>query len=142
MQLDMFAEDFVSNETLEGDLYLCNKCNVYKPESAYSEYAFSTFNGARAGGSAACCRQCRSEYDKGKYIALKNAPPKPMKPTPCDCCGNIIAPQNIQFDHDHVTNMFRGWLCKECNTGLGKLGDNIEGLEKGIAYLKRTSNER
>ena len=40
------------------------------------------------------------------------------------------------IDHDHKTGEFRGWLCRNCNTGLGSLGDTIEGLERGIKYLK------
>ena len=53
---------------------------------------------------------------------------------PCHCCG--ITMTKPQFDHDHETQAFRGWLCKNCNTGLGKLGDNIAGLERALRYLK------
>jgi hypothetical protein len=41
------------------------------------------------------------------------------------------------LDHNHETGKFRGWLCDNCNTGIGKLGDTVEGLERAIAYLKR-----
>ena len=40
------------------------------------------------------------------------------------------------IDHDHDTGEFRGWLCNNCNTGLGAMGDTIEGLERAIKYLK------
>ena len=36
------------------------------------------------------------------------------------------------IDHDHDTGEFRGWLCNNCNTGLGAMGDTIEGLERAI----------
>tara|TARA_R110000803_G_C11804555_1_gene299859 strand:+ start:66 stop:566 length:501 start_codon:yes stop_codon:yes gene_type:complete len=42
------------------------------------------------------------------------------------------------IDHDHSTNEVRGILCTGCNTGLGHLGDNIEGLERALYYLKNT----
>lgn len=42
----------------------------------------------------------------------------------------------FNIDHDHVTGKVRGLLCSECNTGLGKLGDSIESLEKALEYLK------
>ena len=54
--------------------------------------------------------------------------------------NNLVRPKpysKLCYDHDHVTGEFRGWICYGCNTGLGKLGDTIEGLEKAIAYLKR-----
>ena len=39
-------------------------------------------------------------------------------------------------DHIHGTRLVRGYLCHGCNSGLGKLGDTIAGLEEAIAYLK------
>lgn len=52
----------------------------------------------------------------------------------CACCRY---PQDrYVLDHVHGTYKFRGYLCSNCNSGIGKLGDNIEGLEKALAYLK------
>lgn len=57
----------------------------------------------------------------------------------CESCERLLdaAPH---FDHDHATGQFRGWLCSQCNTGIGLLGDDVHGLEKAIAYLKRAAN--
>lgn len=52
----------------------------------------------------------------------------------CEICG---VEGKVHWDHDHETGKFRGWLCVKCNTGLGKLGDNIEGLERALAYLRK-----
>jgi len=45
------------------------------------------------------------------------------------------------IDHDHDTGEFRGWLCSNCNTGLGAMGDNKEGLKKAMRYLEGDSND-
>ncbi|NBR24935.1 MAG: hypothetical protein EBU08_14405, partial [Micrococcales bacterium] len=42
------------------------------------------------------------------------------------------------LDHDYETEKFRGWICQTCNIGLGHFKDSIEGMMKGIEYLKRT----
>jgi hypothetical protein len=42
----------------------------------------------------------------------------------------------MNIDHCHETNEVRGILCSGCNTGLGHLGDNIDGLLRAVAYLK------
>lgn len=32
--------------------------------------------------------------------------------------------------------MFRGWLCGKCNTGIGLLGDTVEGVKRAWVYMK------
>lgn len=65
--------------------------------------------------------------------------PTPTRPSPerCECCGFKPDERVLSLDHDHRSNTFRGWLCRLCNTGIGKLGDDILGLENAIAYLRR-----
>lgn len=46
--------------------------------------------------------------------------------------------KRINVDHDHETDVVRGLLCSGCNTGLGHLGDNIEGIKRALYYLENT----
>jgi hypothetical protein len=39
------------------------------------------------------------------------------------------------LDHDHETNQIRGFLCHDCNTGLGKFKDSPELLLMAVDYL-------
>lgn len=39
------------------------------------------------------------------------------------------------IDHCHDTGRLRGILCGGCNTALGKLGDNFEGLDRARHYV-------
>ena len=84
------------------------------------------------------CRQCVREQQKIRNSLKKTAPPKPDV---CECCGED--PELKQYrpfwvlDEDHETGCFRGWLCDECNLGLGKLGDNLEGIMKAVRYLQK-----
>jgi hypothetical protein len=66
--------------------------------------------------------------------------PEPLRPKPthCECCGGNTA-RGLHLDHTHGTELFRGWLCSNCNTGIGKLGDNVEGLKRAITYLERSA---
>lgn len=62
------------------------------------------------------------------------------RPKPLDGrCENCRCERDLHGDHDPATGQFRGWLCFHCNTGIGKLGDNVEGLREAIAYLERTT---
>lgn len=51
----------------------------------------------------------------------------------CGICQRHF--ESLHIDHDHDTNKVRGLLCKRCNTTLGYLGDNREGVLRALAYL-------
>jgi len=140
MQLDLFSTE--KEESAECGTMLCRKCNTSKPFSSFRENAviYETQPRERR-TSSVCgvlryCKDCGKEYVRGRNIAQKLAPPKPIEEYPCDCCGTLLDPKKILLDHDHVTYAFRGWLCRSCNTGIGALGDTVEGLERAIKYLK------
>jgi hypothetical protein len=61
------------------------------------------------------------------------------RPQKCEIC-NQPPPKNrpcLLRDHDHNTLEVRGWLCNQCNQGLGLLGDTPETLQSALAYLER-----
>jgi len=64
--------------------------------------------------------------------------PESVQPEPkfCECCGRLPnAGKRLCIDHSHDTNKFRGWLCNNCNGGIGMLGDTLEGVQNAINYL-------
>lgn len=83
------------------------------------------------------CKKCVKKHSKIRNKLHKEAP---LKPEACELCGKI--PYKWCLDHDHIDDSFRGWLCEPCNTGLGKLGDNLEGIIKAANYLIKSKNRR
>ena len=62
------------------------------------------------------------------------------RPNNCEICGRRDVEQGhrmrtLCLDHDHNTGLFRGWLCRQCNSALGLVKDNPVILERLIAYL-------
>ena len=41
----------------------------------------------------------------------------------------------LSVDHDHESGEVRGLLCFACNTGIGKLGDSFETVQRAADYL-------
>ena len=82
------------------------------------------------------CKDCsRKEISILQEIREQN--PHPAYLTPCPQCNRVVyeksedIPAGVdgangpwQCDHDHTTKEFRGYLCKQCNTGTGLIGDN------------------
>ena len=80
------------------------------------------------------CRTCIDESET-TLRRLKKNNPQPPAGTPCACCNRI---DKLFCDHDHSSNKdFRGWICRNCNSGIGLLGDSEEGLRQALAYLER-----
>ena len=67
----------------------------------------------------------------------------------CDCCGKSEDELTVHYgkngqpvspwrlDHCHETREFRGWLCINCNTGLGRFYDDPDLMRKAISYLQK-----
>lgn len=114
----------------------CCKCNEEKPLSDFPSHIRSQ------DGYDERCKSCKYKAEVLRKKLKKNAPPMPSR---CECCGKEQSDswqtKTLCLDHNHDTNEFRGWLCDKCNRGIGFLGDNIEGVAKALAYLRKTTNE-
>ena len=80
------------------------------------------------------CRHCRN-YAKRTLRKLKTRHIKiygKPKKIPCRVCLKSVP---LVFDHCHKTSLFRGWICKDCNAAIGKLGDDLKGVESARSYL-------
>ncbi len=56
----------------------------------------------------------------------------------CDICG--LADDKMCIDHDHDNGKVRGFLCNNCNSGLGFLQDRYEVVQKAYKYLQNYHN--
>ena len=139
---------------------LCRTCGEVKPIDQFSRRK------DRWSGYTSKCKSCHNKYykeywknteayEKHKQRSRRNAPKKRAAKYGltidqvdrlfadasgmCEICGDKPA---TCIDHDHVKGRVRGVLCRECNSGLGRFGDTIEGLQKAINYLARVLIER
>lgn len=86
------------------------------------------------------CKVCRRKNGKAcasasSQLMKKYKMKRPPIGVPCQNCGKQN--EKLVFDHCHETGAFRGWLCYQCNSAIGNLGDNLKGLRRAVKYLKR-----
>lgn len=56
----------------------------------------------------------------------------------CCLCKGLPGKRAYSVDHDHVTGVIRGLLCRGCNVGIGNLKDNPDLLEAAARYIRTT----
>lgn len=80
-------------------------------------------------------QRIRSENYRIRQEIKKVAKAGREKPLICELCNEDKF--KIVFDHCHVTNIFRGWICDRCNKVLGLVYDSSQLLEKMKNYLEK-----
>lgn len=77
------------------------------------------------------CKDCHKiQADVRKQLKLDNPLPEYGN---CPICNKYT--EDWVLDHCHDDGKFRGYICRHCNSGIGLLGDNINGLVNALNYL-------
>lgn len=131
--------------TAENGYKKCAKCHITKPVQDYTKNSLTVDK-----LNTKCYHCLRSLWLVQRYGINADEYEKilQLQNNQCACCGsdnpqvrkkpkNKSNEPSFFVDHCHKTGKIRGLLCHKCNNGLGCLGDNLEGLQKAVDYLKR-----
>lgn len=115
---------------------ICKKCRRRLPIEAFERNRPNVWRST--------CKECR----KGKKSIPAEARrsyeaqhPRPQIGSDfyCRICERTITIENnrdVNLDHDHATGEIRGWICNNCNTGIGALNDDVNLLKRSIRWLE------
>jgi len=133
MQLELFNN--LIPPLLEGGLE-CNDCGIIQP--------VENFQRVPSGEIKRKCKSCKKKQ-VNVVEHLKTLNTYPDENYLCPICQRSLKEisskgqkklQSWVLDHCHKTETFRGWLCGNCNTGLGGLKDSLERVSKAKIYLE------
>jgi hypothetical protein len=109
-------------------------CVVCKKDRTEIDFAiFRTSKSGMRNYYNRACRECNGETRR-VVKELKAKHPTPPSGSSCECCGRITT---LWLDHSHASGEFRGFVCRNCNVGMGMLGDSTPGLQRALSYLQR-----
>ena len=111
----------------------CTKCRKEKPLTDFGKRGWRYH-----------CAACRSknkhiQHDEKQEFIKRNPRPPLNEKFICTVCKKPLWPEsnrNVVLDHDHKTGNIRGWLCVQCNVGIGQLSDDISILQRAINWVK------
>ena len=106
-------------------------------------------------GRASHCKECRKTRYPKTFVATRASHLRSrygLEPEEylvlfqnqngkCAICKTSISMAGTgHVDHCHKTNKVRGLLCHGCNTGIGKLKDNVDILQSALEYLRNAES--
>ncbi|MFE9410441.1 endonuclease VII domain-containing protein [Streptomyces sp. NPDC006704] len=115
----------------------CQRCGEIKPNSEWHR------NSTASDGLSTRCKACRAvegraghlkrqygitEDDRDRMIAEQKG-----------LCVICLSAPAVHVDHCHQTGRVRGVLCFNCNSAIGKLGDDPDTVRRAAAYLEGNS---
>ena len=119
------------NSVIRGNAYdtkICYNCGEEKNISFYNVTNTDSYGRLYTKRE---CDICISNKDKVLFKLRKKY--SLTKTNQCMICDKET---DLQLDHCHETNVFRGWLCVNCNVGLGRF-DTAELLIKALEYTQK-----
>ena len=137
-QLEMFDKFFAYDGE---DAIVCKKCGVAQPPE--------NFQHMESGEIKRKCRSCQKKHSQ-VISRLRKEVLEPPEDYECPICLQTLQEigkhgqaklQKWVLDHCHDTDTFRGWICFNCNSGLGSLNDDIETTKRAVRYLEAHQNE-
>ena len=123
----------------------CTICEEVLPETEEYFYPVSVYHSKDGTSNTHFHNKCKSCANKGRMIQQSLQKFHGHKAYgSCDCCGvdsKDVKGEKLHLDHCHRTGTYRGHLCGSCNRGMGMLGDNSEGVQRAVDYLKKVENK-
>ncbi|GAA2809565.1 endonuclease VII domain-containing protein [Streptomyces showdoensis] len=113
---------------------LCRQCGEIKPHGEWHR------NTTASDGLATRCKACKKAQGRAGHLkrqyGLTEAERDEMINSQGGLCAICLAAPAAHVDHCHKTGRVRGVLCFNCNSAIGKLGDDPDVLRRAIAYLE------
>ncbi|MFE4622264.1 endonuclease VII domain-containing protein [Streptomyces mirabilis] len=112
----------------------CPRCGEIK---AHAEWEL---NATTPDGYASYRKVCRADRNQQSYFKRKYgitiAERDQMIASQMGLCVICLNAPAVHVDHCHETGRVRGVLCFNCNSAIGKLGDDPDAVRRAAAYLE------
>ncbi|MYW15332.1 recombination endonuclease VII [Streptomyces sp. SID2955] len=115
----------------------CRSCGEVKPHGEWHR------NATASDGLSTSCKACRAAKGRADHLkrnyGLTEAERDAMVAAQRGLCVICLNAPAVHVDHCHKTGRVRGVLCFNCNSAIGKLGDDPDAVRRAASYLEGNS---
>lgn len=115
----------------------CLGCDEVKPWTEWHK------NASASDGLSTRCKACRAVAGRKRHLkrhyGLTEAERDAVVASQRGLCVICLSASAVHVDHCHKTGSVRGVLCFNCNSAIGKLGDDPDAVRRAAAYLEGNS---
>nr|WSX52706.1 endonuclease VII domain-containing protein [Streptomyces sp. NBC_00974] len=113
---------------------LCRRCGEVKPHAEWHK------NATASDGLGTRCKACKAVQSRAGHLkrsyGMTEADRDEMIAAQGGVCLICKKRAAVHVDHCHTTGRVRGVLCFNCNTAIGKLGDDPDAARRVVSYLE------
>jgi len=130
-------------ESCYNETKICRRCQQRKSIFEFEKNQKSIAGKVSRRGECKECRRWKNPISKKARLEYeKNHPMPPIgKPFFCPICENTIIRQyknDVILDHSHIDGKIRGWICRQCNSSIGMMDEDINILQRAIKWIQGT----
>ena len=123
----------------------CKVCQIVLPLEQFAKNQYNKAGEVIRRSECKDCRKNKKPISNRRKINYEEFHPRPEigDSFHCPICQRTLIIEKsryINLDHNHHTGEIRGYLCNDCNTGLGKFKDDPKIIERAIQWIKGTIN--
>lgn len=122
---------------------ICRRCQNRKTIFLFQKNQKSIAGKISRRGECIDCRKWKKAIPlklRKKYESEN--PPTPIgKPFYCPVCEKTIIRQyknDVTLDHSHEDGKIRGWICRQCNSSIGMMDEDVNILGRAVLWIQGT----
>ena len=128
--------DLCYNETK-----ICRRCQKRLSIFKFQKNQKSIAGKISRRGECTDCRKGKKPIPIKMRIEYEKTHPMPPigGPFHCPVCDRTIIRQfrnDVVLDHYHLNGEIRGWICRQCNSSIGMMDEDISILKRAIKWIR------
>lgn len=120
---------------------ICRRCQIRKSIFDFEKNQKSIAGKISRRGECRDCRKWKKPIPLKARVEFESRHPRPQigAPFSCPVCQKTIIRQfknDVTLDHSHDTGIIRGWICRQCNSSIGMMDEDVTVIERAIKWIK------